>query len=206
MGGATGEKEGEKARLTEFPAHPFWDYSLDVYMSEGVGAACLQLQLAHELDVNILLFCSWVGAAGRGAMTGDDMAAATGAVAAWHDEVVRALRAVRTRMKGGMPPAPDDLAESLRQRIQKVEIDCEHAEQLILAGSIPRAAADLPGDAGLSAERRAADAAQNIALYFAALGRRATDADRASLGVILGAAFRDLPASAVADACRTIDG
>ncbi|MEC9208556.1 MAG: DUF2390 domain-containing protein, partial [Pseudomonadota bacterium] len=43
--------------MSEFPDHPFWDFSLDVYMSKGVGAAFLELQRAHELDVNILLFC-----------------------------------------------------------------------------------------------------------------------------------------------------
>ena len=80
--------------MAEFPDHPFWDFSFDVYMSEGVGAACLELQDAHELDVNILLFCIWVGASGRGSLTTDQMSTVTGAVADWHHEVVRALRTV----------------------------------------------------------------------------------------------------------------
>lgn len=38
-----------------FPDHPFWDFSLEVYPREGVGAACLALQARHEIDVNVLL-------------------------------------------------------------------------------------------------------------------------------------------------------
>jgi uncharacterized protein (TIGR02444 family) len=180
--------------LAEFPDHPFWDFSLDVYMSEGVGAACLALQEAHELDVNVLLYCSWLGASGRGVLNDAEMDAALGAVADWHEEVVRSLRAVRTRMKGGVANAPAELAESLRQRIQKAEIDCEHTEQLMLAAAVDRAA-----DGSLAENRRAADAAANIGLYFARSGRVATDADRANLGVILGVAFRGIPEAEMAE-------
>ncbi len=180
--------------MSEFPDHPFWDFSLDVYMSEGVGAACLDLQSAHELDVNVLLFCSWLGASGRGVLSDAEMDAALGAVADWHEDVVRSLRAVRTRMKVGVTNAPPNLAESLRQRIQKAEIDCEHTEQLMLAAAVQREA-----DASLAEMRRAADAAANIGLYFARSGRKATDADRTNLGVILGVAFPGVPEAEMAE-------
>ncbi|CAN0301880.1 unnamed protein product, partial [Discosporangium mesarthrocarpum] len=170
--------------LSEFPEHPFWDFSLSVYMSDGVGAACLELQDAHELDVNVLLFCMWLGASGRGALSASEMETVTGAVQAWHHDVVRELRAVRVRMKGGMAPAPDDLAESLRQRIQKTEIDCEHTEQLMLAASIDKAADD-----SRAVSARLADAVANIAAYFGAFGGVATDADRANVAHMLGVAF-----------------
>ena len=179
--------------MSEFPDHPFWDYSLNVYMKPGVGAACLELQDAHQLDVNIVLFCSWVGASGRGVMEQAEMAAAVEAVDAWHHDVVHALRAVRTRMKGGMPPAPDDIAESLRQRIQKVEIDCEHMEQLMLAGTIDR-----PADEARALADRASDAAANIARYFAQMGRTASPRDCENLAVILRVAFPDVPPDDVA--------
>ena len=94
--------------------------SLPPVSSNGVGAACLELQDAHELDVNVLLFCLWCGASGRGALTADEMKIATDAVHAWHHDIVRALRAVRTLMKSGMKPAPADLAE-IELRDQLVE-------------------------------------------------------------------------------------
>ena len=52
--------------MTQFPDHPFWDYSLDVYMQDKVGAACIDLQERYQLDVNVLLFCLWFGASDRG--------------------------------------------------------------------------------------------------------------------------------------------
>lgn len=180
--------------MTDFPDHPFWDFSLDVYMSEGVGAACLELQDAHELDVNVLLFCIWVGASGRGALSQDQMSTVTGAVKVWHHDVVRALRGVRTLMKGGVGSSPPELTESLRQRIQKAEIDCEHAEQLMLAGSV-----DLTADDSRSPERRLADAISNIGTYFNTFGE-ASDTDRGNLSHILGVAFPEKTEGLIRDA------
>lgn len=185
--------------MAEFPDHPFWDFSLDVYMSDGVGVACLELQDAHHLDVNILLFCQWFGASGRGALTAAQMKTVTDAVRVWHHDVVRALRAVRTLMKGGMDPAPVDLAESLRQRIQKTEIDCEHTEQLMLAASIETAVDD-----ARSSEDRLADAVSNISEYFQTFEGVLSDRDRVNLCVILGVAFRDRTSADVAAACNRI--
>ena len=178
--------------MTEFPEHPFWDWSLRVYAAEGVGPACIALQEARGLDVNLMLFCVWFAASGRGRMTADELAAAAAAVDAWHREVVRPLRAVRTRMKGGMPPAPAALAESLRQRIQKIEIDCEHAEQLMLAAAAGR----LPGP-GRDAAARAADAEANAGRYVESRGGPLSEDDRARLGAVLRAAFSGLGESAI---------
>ena len=182
--------------MTEFPDHPFWDYSLKVYMSDGVGAACLALQEAHQLDVNVVLFCIWLGASGRGALTDSEMAEVTRAVGAWHDSVVRPLRAVRMRMKGGMPPSPDALADSLRRRIQKIEIDCEHTEQLMLAAVVER-------NAGASGTE-AADAVANIGCYFRALGISVSDEDRNHLGVVLRVAFPEASSSEIDILCAEL--
>lgn len=185
--------------MAEFPEHPFWDFSLSVYMSDGVGAACLELQDAHELDVNVLLFCMWLGASGRGSLTATEMQSVTGAVQEWHHDIVRELRAVRVRMKGGMSSAPADLTESLRQRIQKTEIDCEHTEQLMLAASI-----DKDADDSCEESVRLVDAVANITRYFADFGGVATDADRANIAHMLGVAFGGTGADAVRDACANI--
>lgn len=185
--------------MAEFPEHPFWDFSLSVYMSAGVGAACLDLQDAHELDVNVLLFCMWLGASGRGTLSKAEMKTVTDAVQEWHHDVVRELRAVRVRMKGGMPPAPADLSESLRQRIQKAEIDCEHTEQLMLAGAI-----DKDADDSRAEDSRLADAVANIAGYFGSFGGVATDADRSNVMHMLGVAFTRQDAGAVRNACAKL--
>lgn len=43
----------------------FWRFSLAVYAAPGVADECLALQERCGIDVNILLFCAWVGGARR---------------------------------------------------------------------------------------------------------------------------------------------
>ena len=177
----------------EFPDHPFWDFSLGVYGQAGVPEACLVLQSAHHLDVNIMLYCLWFGASGRGWFDAVDMTQITGSVAQWHQEIVRPLRAVRQRLKDGMKPAPEDLTEPLRAGVQKLEIDFEHLEQLMLAGAIERA----PDDAA-NGESRIRAALANMGRYFDFLDIRQSGEDRRSLAIILKAAFGDFDAEPVA--------
>ncbi len=180
----------------EFPDHPFWDFSLRAYGGAGVPEACLGLQSAHQLDVNILLYCLWLGESGRGALDANDMATVTGAVADWHVDIVRALRAVRQRLKGGMAPAPLELSEPLRAGVQKLEIDFEHLEQLMLAASIERAA-----DPDAEGETRIRAGLANVGCYFDAIGARQTADDRRNLAVIIGAAFEALDPELVSKIC-----
>ncbi len=186
----------------DFDDHPFWDYSLRVYGSEGVPAACLILQDRLEIDVNVMLFCSWIGHSGRGVMTAAELDAALGAVSEWNESIVRGLRAVRQALKGGLPPAPDAQSAALRRRILKLEVDSEHAEQLILARAVDR-----PGADGLPASRRAADAVANIGAYFARHGAALVETDAECLAAVLGAAFTELDTDTVVSLCRElVDG
>ena len=169
-------------------------------MTEGVGEACLELQEAHQLDVNVLLYCLWFCHSGRGTLDREDMKVVTGAVSAWHHEVVRPLRAVRTRMKGGMQPAPLQLSDSLRRRIQKIEIDCEHTEQLMLAGSVIR---ETDRDRPISA--RAADAMDSLGHYLDAIGASVSDHDRRQLEVLMRVGFSELPPAEIRKLCGLVD-
>lgn len=179
-----------------WPDHPFWDFSLRVYGSEGVPKACLELQDAHQLDVNILLYCLWLGESGRGALGASEMETVTAAVAEWHSDIVRALRAVRQRLKGGMAPAPKELSEPLRAGVQKLEIDFEHLEQLMLAASIDRAA-----DPDADGESRIRAGLANSGRYFESIGARQSAADRRNLAILLGAAFMALGPELVSKIC-----
>lgn len=180
----------------EFPDHPFWDFSLSVYGQAGIPQACLELQSAHQLDVNILLYCLWLGASGRGSLDGTEMAQVTGSVADWHEEIVRGMRAVRQRLKGGMAPAPEALSEPLRAGVQKLEIDFEHLEQLMLAASIERTPDD---DA--DGESRVRASLANAGRYYESLNVRQSGEDRRNLAVLLKAAFGDLDDELVAKIC-----
>ena len=102
-------------------------------------------------------------------------------------------------MKGGMAHAPAELAESLRQRIQKTEIDCEHAEQLMLAGAV-----ELPADENRSPDACLSDAVSNICAYFRTFAGDVSGHDRTNIALMLAVAFRDLSAGAVETACSNL--
>jgi uncharacterized protein (TIGR02444 family) len=169
----------------DFPEHPFWDFALKVYQMPGVSEACLEIQERHGADVNVVLFCCWLGESGRGAVTPEKLAEACKAVASWNETVVKRLRAVRRVLKEGIEKAPSDLASSLRKQIQTYEIDAEHIELLTLAASV----ADMKPDPSRPADARADDAIANIGLYLVSLNATLIGADRTALGRIVGAAF-----------------
>lgn len=183
----------------DFPDHPFWDFALDVYRRPGVSEACLLLQEAHHLDVNLLLFCDWIGASGRGRLSDEDIAACRDAVAEWHDTVVRALRGVRRALKGGIGGAPADLSDALRKQIQAREIDAEHVEQIMLTMTVER----VP-DEHVSQEQRLSDAAANMLRYGQALSVRAGGEDRARLAIILGASFSTMTETQILQALNAV--
>lgn len=181
--------------MVEFPDHPFWDFSLATYMNDVVPPACLAIQERYTLDVNCVLLCCWMGASGRGALSVEDMDRICGTVAAWNREIVCGLRTIRTALKGGFPGAPDALAEGVRKTIAKTEIDCEHVEQLMLAGAVDRAV-----DEGRPLAARAEDCMRNIRLYLGALGVEAVEEEmRAPFGVILARVFPDLSGDEISD-------
>ena len=101
-------------------------------------------------------------------------------------------------MKGGISPVPDTLCESLRQRIQKIEIDCEHAEQLVLAGAVTSA-----GGPDRSATDRASDAAANMGAYLKTFSPQLSDTDRSQIGILLSAGISGLSAD-VGNLCATL--
>lgn len=184
----------------DFPDHPFWDFSLQVYHREGVGAACLHLQERHGVDVNVMLFCLWLGDTGRGVMTAEELDALRAAVEEWHRVVVRGLRSVRTAMKSDFPNVPDKLRESVRGQVQAAEINSEHLEQLLLASAVDRP--ELPTLPGL--EARAADGAANFDLYLDSMDVAFEPADTVQFAHILGQTFEGLAAKPALDIAETL--
>jgi uncharacterized protein (TIGR02444 family) len=176
----------------DFPDSEFWDFSVKLYAAPGVAPACLALQERHGADVNALMLCVWLAASGRGPVAAPKLDAAFAAAAGWHAEVVRALRAVRKRLKSPVGPVDQGLAQALRARIQKIEIDAEHIEQLTLAA----AAETLPAQPDRAPEQRAADAARHCAAYFRGLGASPGAADLDDMATMIGAAVA-LPEPAV---------
>lgn len=157
------------------------DFALALYGREGVPPACLALQEATGLDVNILLFAAWRGAVLRREVGAAEIAAARASVTAWHNEVVKALRAVRRRLKTGPSPAPDERTAKLRGEVQAAEIAAEiiELEQLGTLTDGP------PAPAGADAAALAFAAMAEVVAAFA--GRPTTPEEEAAVRTIAGA-------------------
>ena len=162
--------------MNEFPAHPFWDWSLQVYGRPGVEDILLKLQDRLGLDVNLMLFACWTGATGRGRLTGGEWARLIEGTAGWRENVVAPLRSVRRHLKGrGDLPG----AAALRERVKALELEAEHAGQLAIAGMAPdRVETDIPSAQCI------ADAGASLESYVAAAGLHPSDGDRALLGSV----------------------
>ena len=171
----------------EFPVCAFWDFSLDLYARPGVADCCLRLQGRHGLDVNLLFYCLWTAEQGA-LLSDDDVAKLMASVEGLHHEVIRPLRAARTRLKTMLAEAPAKLAPAMgrvRADIKRNELDAEHLEQLLLAQWRPAGTARLT----MGADRYAV-AAANAQAYFTALGVPLSPDDQADLKTILAALAR----------------
>jgi uncharacterized protein (TIGR02444 family) len=115
----------------------FKRFALSLYRRAGVADACLHLQNRHDLDVNLVLLAAYVGAVGRQTPAIDDLDLARRRVGAWHQEVVRPLRAVRQRLKTELAPAPNDATERLRRKLAQLEIEAEMIELDQLGALMP---------------------------------------------------------------------
>ena len=163
--------------------HALWRFSLRVYGAEGVEAACLRLQDDHGADVNLVLFCCWLGAAGHGRVAEPLLRPATAAAAQWHGRAVAPLRTIRRALKHDPAPVAAAAAEAVRRKVLAAELEAERALQTLLfalASNLDRTA--------LPAGRRAADAAANVESYLAMKGIAIDDSVRRDVGTIVAAA------------------
>lgn len=117
-----GSRDGELQYDNEF-----WRFSLAVYKPPDIAAECLALQEAVGLDVNLLLFCAWLGTRAV-VLSRGDIEAASRVVAPWHNSVVRPLRGVRRHIKTQY----GDAFEPLRSRVKDDELQAEQIEQAML--------------------------------------------------------------------------
>ncbi|MEK9719734.1 MAG: TIGR02444 family protein [Quisquiliibacterium sp.] len=130
------------------PGEALWQFSLRFYRAPGVAPACLALQDAHQVDVNLLLCLLWRAAQGD-CIDPDRLAKLESAVAGWRAQLVAPLRGLRRELKERSALTLPGVAP-LREKIKALELEAEHLQQQRLAQvalqSDPRAAA-APGPA-----------------------------------------------------------
>ena len=180
----------------EFDSHPFWDYSLDVYRRDGVSPALITFQDRHNLDVNILLLCLWVGHSGRGELDESDFAHALGVSANWNPEIVCAIREVRIRLRQEIALVPKELSDAVRKKLLDLEIECEHVEQLSLAAGLNQ-----KEDVAATLETKLRDCGLNLRSYFDRMGCKPDAGDRRELCTVLSAAFDEVDSDKIRSFC-----
>jgi uncharacterized protein (TIGR02444 family) len=144
-----------------FPPSQLWDYAVKLYNNAEVSAACLRLQDRRGLDVNMLLFCVWVAASGRGRLSEEELAAGIEAGRRWQAEVVAPLRHVRRYLKGSIDPADSRLASELRRGVADSELFAEHMEIQFLNEILNR-----PATGSFGAMDRGEAGADNLTAYL----------------------------------------
>ena len=120
------------------PSHPFWEYSLALYAKSGVSGDGLMLQDEYGLDVNLILFCIWAGAEGPGELTEVELSECVARAGQWQTEVVVPIRRIRRALKQDALGATSELVRIYRPRVQGLELESEHVEQLLLATLVPQ--------------------------------------------------------------------
>jgi len=164
----------------------FWNFAVRSYRCEDVPEACLALQNERGADVNVLLFCCWMGAT-RGEFQTETFDRVLEFSRTWADRVVRPLRNVRTWMKIEGCPDPIMAVEScmnLRERIKKVEFEAEQMQENVMQSLVDT----IPG-VPLSVAEQARAAMLNLRRYCAAEGIDWDHETETHLGVILQAAI-----------------
>ena len=173
----------------QFPDSPFWDFSLEVYGKPRVADSCIYLQDQYGMNVNILLACVWVGAAGAGALNSVDINMCIRRTRDWQRTIVKPLRGIRRACRDEPLGVPDFLLQIFRPLVQGTEIDAEHVEQLVLEDALK--SRDGSGDIASArpADARSIDAQQSLLAYVAAMSIDRDTRLNECLQIICGAAI-----------------
>jgi uncharacterized protein (TIGR02444 family) len=119
-----------------------WAFALDVYARPGVADACLKLQGEAGVDVMMLLFIAFAAVHLRILLRPAEIGELDEASRPWREQVVRPLRAIRSRLKEGPLPAPSHETEQFRSKIKTVELEAERLQNQLLAELLVKLPAD----------------------------------------------------------------
>lgn len=177
------------------PSHPFWEFSLHVYSKPSVKEACLALQNRCGMNVNILLFCNWLGITGRGQLSKSDLEKSIAAIDNWHRTFTVGLRNIRSKLTS--PSYGKIPLQKFRQSLLSQELAAEHIEQLILAGTITK-----PGNESLAVLRKLQDTIATLKAYIAIASHKFNDQDQQMVNQLLIEIFSNIPKGEVLQQCR----
>jgi uncharacterized protein (TIGR02444 family) len=111
--------------------NPFWQFSLRVYAVPAAAAECLDLQRALSINVNLLLFCSWIAASHRVALHAVDIRSIESEIHGWHTLAVLGLRKIREQLKP-LREMQHQEVQAFRCQVLADELRAEQIEQALI--------------------------------------------------------------------------
>jgi uncharacterized protein (TIGR02444 family) len=123
----------------------FWDFAEALYSKPGLRKIFLDLQDNYGLDINLLLFCLFAGAAGYGIRPTAELYAAADIVRLWSEEITNRLRRTRRALDKRKVKRIVPRTKPLEEAILRIELDAERiAQGLILKTALAGPAAAFP--------------------------------------------------------------
>lgn len=111
--------------MISYKENNFWSYSKIQYSQPGVEEYCLKLQNTYGGNVNILLFCSWLGCCGIKIST-KDIILATRTIKQRDLNVVQSLRRARRYFSGSSAATKNN---NIVNALKKLELTSEKSVQ-----------------------------------------------------------------------------
>jgi len=114
----------------DFPTSELWNYSTQIWTLPEVESICLDLQDNYEANVNMLLYCCWVGDKNL-SLNDDDLQTLIDTVQPWQT-IIKPLRDSRKMMKQHLIALPANTIDQTVSNISEMELNAEHMTQLAL--------------------------------------------------------------------------
>lgn len=114
-----------------------WAFALDIYARPQVADACLKLQNEAGVDVMMFLMVAYAAVRHRILLTSSEIRELDEACRPWREQIVRPIRAIRSGLKSGPSPAPNNETEQFRSKVKAVELAAERLQNQLLAERLP---------------------------------------------------------------------
>ena len=114
-----------------------WAFAVDIYARPGVAEACLKLQNEAGVDVMMFLMAAYAAVRHRILLTPPEIRKLEEACRPWREQIVRPIRAIRSKLKSGPLPAPNSETEQFRSQVKSIELAAERLQNHLLADRLP---------------------------------------------------------------------
>jgi uncharacterized protein (TIGR02444 family) len=114
-----------------------WAFALAIYAKPGVAEACLTLQNEARVDVMLLLTVIFAAVNRRILLTPGEINTLDEACRPWREQIVQPLRTIRSELKTGPQPAPNEATEQFRSQVKTLELAAERLENKLLVECLP---------------------------------------------------------------------